>query len=292
MEEPFCGSLETKTSAPVQLHRFHRTMNVPASIEELNLTLEPLRERLMHHPIYERISDLPSLRLFMESHVFAVWDFMSLLKSLQSRLCCNSVPWTPPAHRLGCRLVNEIVLAEESDVNAEGNYASHFDLYFDAMRYCGANVDPISQFLTLISSGRSVSEALSDIEVSPSVRAFVKHSFQLIESNQLVSLASAFTFGREDLLPDVFRQMVYQLNESNSQLDPLVYYLKRHIELDEDEHGPLANRLIESLCGDSPQDWRLAQDAAVQALEARIMLWDGIAEQIDPQQCLPSNAVS
>jgi alcohol dehydrogenase len=68
-----------------------------AQLERLRARLAPLRAALAGHPVYGRINGPAPLRLFMEHHVFAVWDFMSLLKALQRRLCCNDVPWLPPA---------------------------------------------------------------------------------------------------------------------------------------------------------------------------------------------------
>src|SRR2546425_11084063 len=102
---------------------------------------------LLRMLLEEEIDRLDSLRLFMEHHAFAVWDFMSLLKALQRRLCCVEVPWLPAVDPLGSRLVNEIVLAEESDDDGRGGFASHFDLYHRAMTRCGANSAPIDGFL-------------------------------------------------------------------------------------------------------------------------------------------------
>ena len=87
--------------------------------------------------------------------------------------------------------------------------------------------------------------------------------------------------GREDLLPQVFAQIVRRLNaESSGSLDGLVYYLQRHIELDGDEHGAMAQRLVEELCGDDQVRWQTAEAAAVRSLLARKRLWDGIADEI------------
>ena len=114
--------------------------------EHLNFALNPLRDQLLDHPIYRRIRTIDGVQTFMEHHVFAVWDFMSLLKALQQRLCCVSVPWLPPANAFAARLINEIVLAEETDVGPEGVPASHFDLYLDAMRQAGADDGPVLAF--------------------------------------------------------------------------------------------------------------------------------------------------
>jgi len=109
--------------------------------------LRPLKAALLDHPIYQEIDRLEALHTFMEHHVFAVWDFMSLLKALQQRLCCVAVPWLPAADPLGSRLVNAIVLAEESDDDGRGGFSSHFELYHRAMTRCGANVVAIDDFL-------------------------------------------------------------------------------------------------------------------------------------------------
>lgn len=239
--------------------------------------LQPLRTALLNHPIYEEIDRIESLQIFMQHHIYAVWDFMSLLKVLQRQLTCVSLPWVPTADPQGCRLVNEIVLAEESDHDGEGGYASHFELYLRSMRQCGACTLAIDDFLNRLRRGKLVMGALEATSIPASARRFVRHTFQIIDSENLPMIASAFTFGREDLLPDVFRRIVESLNtESAGRLQGFKYYLERHIELDADEHGPMAARLLSSLCGSDDSKWQQAEEAAVDSLTARRELWDGI----------------
>ena len=217
----------------------------------------------------------------MEHHAFAVWDFMSLLKALQRQLCCVEVPWLPAVDPLGSRLVNEIVLAEESDDDGRGGFGSHFDLYHRAMTRCGANSAPIDGFLGELRKGRLVSAALELVGIAECVRRFVRQTFNAIDGGNLCAIASAFTFGREDLLPAVFQRIVNELNvEACGGLEDFKYYLERHIGLDGQVHGPMANRLLLSLCGSDKSRWQVAEQAAADSLEARRGLWDGICDVI------------
>ena len=246
-------------------------------LERLRRRLTPLKDALLGHPVYGQINSLAALRLFMEHHVFAVWDFMSLLKALQARLCCVTVPWLPAADPQATRFINEIVLAEESDDDGQGGYLSHFGLYLRAMTRCEADTSAIDSFLGEIRKGSSVPVALAAVGVPGSVGRFVQQTFDLIERGSLWSLASAFTFGREDLLPALFQRIVDELNvEAGGGLKDFRYYLRRHIGLDEGEHGPMAVRLVTSLCGKDEARWLDAEEAAVTALEARRDLWDAV----------------
>jgi hypothetical protein len=254
-------------------------MTLDNRLDQIQGKLSPIRIALLEHPIYGEIYSINNLHLFMQHHVFAVWDFMCLLKSLQQRLCDSSVPWLPPADRTAARLVNEIVLGEESDEDGEGGFASHFDLYHRAMRRCGASTDTIDRFLDGLRSDCSVESALAKCDAPLCVRQFVRQTFDVIEGGDLCAIASAFTFGREDLLPDVFQRVVDELNvDASGGLDDFNFYLGRHIELDGDHHGPMAARMITGLCGDDDIKWRIAEEAAVRSLQARKALWDGMYE--------------
>ena len=255
-------------------------LTTASPIQSLEDRLAPLRRRLTDHPLYARIRSIDDLRIFMESHVFAVWDFMSLLKALQNSLTCVRVPWTPSKHPASRRFVNAIVLDEESD-EYEGRTVSHFELYVEAMCECGADVHHILQLQDVMAT-RNLTEALAKVPAPAAAKAFIASTFAVIDQSQPHAIAAAFTFGREDVIPDIFRSLVRDLDqELSGKLGKFVSYLERHIELDDDDHGPLARRMIEDLCGEDAEKWSQAAAAAEAALTARIALWDSIAAQLE-----------
>lgn len=263
------------------------------NIRQLNHAIEPVREKLLRHTLYEQLTNLEALRFFMEQHVFAVWDFMSLLKAMQSHFCGTTIPWTPTKNVLVARMIHEIVLEEETDSDGTGGYASHFELYMRSMKQCGADTTRIERFLRLIHDGIEVDAALEQIAAPSYVRNFVNHTFSVIETGDPVQIVSAFTFGRENLLPEVFGQIVEKIDQqSGGEVAMLRYYLERHIGLDADVHGPLAERLVCQLCGDDSECWNRAQESAIQALEHRLNLWDGMSRAIsiiDPESAVLRN---
>jgi len=255
-----------------------------SSINRIKADIEPLRQALLSHEVYSQINTLQDLNIFLEYHIFAVWDFMSLLKALQRDLTCVEVPWIPKGNPLIRRLVNEIVLGEETDVDQNGKAASHYELYLEAMQATHADINPINQLLSLIQSGKTVSEALESGNYPEVVKSFVAFSFATIAGNKTHEVAAIFTFGREDLIPDMFSALVKDLHQRfPQQLDKLVYYLDRHIEVDAGEHGPMAMQMIAELCADDAQKWEECRLAAVEALEKRLLLWDGISAAIRKQ---------
>jgi hypothetical protein len=253
-------------------------------VQELQAQLQPFRQRMVDHSVYRRLDTLADLRVFMEHHVFAVWDFMSLLKALQRELTCVELPWVPKGNPATRRLINDIVLEEETDLDPEGQPTSHFELYLRAMREAGADTAPVQRMLAALASGASVPEALAAAPAPASVQEFVEHTFAVIADGQPHAIAAAFTFGREDVIPDMFRNLVDDLaRRFPEQLDTFIYYLNRHIELDEDHHAPLAYQMVRDLCGTDPARWHEATDVARQGMAARLAFWDGIAAAL-PQQ--------
>lgn len=255
-------------------------VSFPALVE-LQEALAKRQQALREHRLYTHLETLADVRVFMEHHVYAVWDFMSLLKALQQRLTCLAVPWMPPAHPEAARFINEIVLGEESDIDPEGRVRSHFMLYLEAMEQIGASTGAIRSFLPLMQSKLPLSEAMREAQIPQPSRPFLEETFSAIHSGNLHCIASAFTFGREGLIPDLFLAIVRQAEQRDqTTYGKLTYYLQRHIELDGDEHGPLANRMMEAVCGNDEQKWTEARHTAELALDARIKLWDGIANTI------------
>lgn len=242
--------------------------------------LQAILQELLRHPVYRSIDSKTKLQIFMQHHVFAVWDFMSLLKRLQIDLTSTSVPWIPKKNGPFVRFVNEIVLGEESDEDGPGSYASHFDLYLQAMREAGADTGSITRFIALLETGANPQEALHLAEAADSVSEFVTHTLDLAVNGKTHEVAAAFFFGREDIIPDMFQALVDELQQTGHAVDKLLYYLNRHIELDGDEHGPLAEKLLLHLCGNDSDKLNEAYQTAERSLQSRIRLWDGVLQEI------------
>lgn len=270
---------------------------VPAA-RPLAIDLGDARERLVRHRIYKLVNSAARLRRFMESHVFAVWDFQSLLKAMQQRLTCTSVPWVPTPDPEARRLVNEIVLDEESDELPEGGSASHFELYLDGMRRAGADTGPIERMLATLRTAQRphaaggtapgagtaaalVDDAMRHAGAPDAARTFVGRSFAVIESGATHAIVAAFTYGREDVIPEMFRGLVSSLASRDPAWERFHWYLERHIEADDEKHGPVCRRIVARLCGDDPATWAEASTAARTAIEARIALWDEIAADLE-----------
>lgn len=250
------------------------TTSIDASV------ISELDEQLNSHPLYSRMQTMDDLRLFMAHHVYSVWDFMSLLKYLQSRIAPASVPWTPvgsPAVRF---FVNQIVVGEESDEglpDAAGNptYSSHFELYCAAMREVG--VDPSSAIrFCEIAASQGVDAALALGEAPLAARQFVESTFAFINTDKPHVVAAAFAFGREHIIPTMFRALLAKMNITPQDAPTFHYYLERHIHLDEDFHAPLSLRMVNELIGGDPEKAREAEEAARAAVGARLKFWDGV----------------
>jgi len=246
-------------------------------LEQLKKDIAPLRQKLIDHPVYEHINSLAALRVFMEHHVYAVWDFMSLLKALQRGLTCVDVPWVPVGNAATRYLINEIVVGEESDVDEHGARVSHFELYLQAMMQAGADTTKISGFIADLKAGTPALQALTKDKIPVASANFSRNTFSVIDTGKTYLQAAVFTFGREDLIPGMFLSFVTELSkQTQNGLSIMKYYLLRHIEVDGDHHSHLGYEMTSDLCGDDTAKWAEATAAVKDALEHRIKLWDAI----------------
>lgn len=244
--------------------------------------LDPLRARLEQHPVYRSVADLATLRCFMNYHVYAVWDFMSLVKFLQRQVAPAAVPWGATGYSPAQRhFINALVLSEESDQglpdeNGQPTYASHFDLYCQGMREVGAEVKTPLQFVERVQR-EGIHSALHSVPIPKAACHFVSTTFKVIESARPHAVAAALAFGREEIIPPMFRTLLQALRVSERDAPTFHHYLRRHIHLDEETHGPMAIALVGELCQGNADKIGEARAAAQQALEARITFWDSVS---------------
>ena len=244
-------------------------------VKTLELTTHPLLSTNV-------IQTQQDLRIFMEHHVFPVWDFMSLAKASQHRICPSGDVWLPTKHKRdeSARLINEIIWGEESDKDLGGGSISHFDLYLQAMAEVGANTKPILRFIDNVEQ-QGVDYAIENTKGIPDcTRDFMRTTFDFIATGKKHVIASAFTYGREAVIPGMFQGILQQLNINSYEAKKFHYYLQRHIELDGDEHGPMATKLVENLCGEDPLAYVEAETVAVEAMNARIKFWDQVEKEL------------
>ena len=112
-------------------------------------------------------------------------------------------------------------------------------------------------------------------------KEFVLNTFKYVNMNTPHLNATIFTLGREEIIPDMFRELIQDLeNNSSSKLKSFIYYLDRHIGLDENEHTPLALNMIKEICGDDEKKWKESIDCGKNVMQSRIKFWDQILSEI------------
>ena len=249
-------------------------------MNSITQNLEPLKNRLRNHSLYSKIKDVDDLNIFSNAHVYAVWDFMSLLKFLQINLTSISIPWFPSKNTTTAKLINEIVAGEETDEDQEGQPVSHFEMYIDSIEEFGLNTSEIINNLNTLNNIETIDKDIEKLDIKSYVKDFLKFTFSVIKRGKIHEVASVFTFGREDLIPDMFIPLIEGINSENNDLNKLIYYFKRHIEVDGDMHGPMSMEMLSYLFDNDPTKISESALIAEKALLARISLWDGIENEI------------
>ena len=265
------------------MSRLNCNVDHPA-IRKLEVASKARRNSVTEHGLYAALNRDDAVVTFMEHHVIAVWDFMSLLKSLQRNLTCTDIPWVPSSFTASRRLINEIVLVEESDEFGEA-FTSHFELYVESMRAAGANCAPIEGFIGLLRQGIPVPLALSRSAIPKAAVDFATSSWGVISEGALHTRVAAFAFGRENLIPEMFAKIeATGKGVVGSKFGLFRSYIARHIAIDEEKHKPMALQMLVDVCGDNEQKWLQCEHTVNAALSARAQLWSGVLAAINSTQ--------
>lgn len=222
------------------------------------------------------ISSIEDLRIFMQYHVFAVWDFMSLLKTIQHSVVPSTELWMPTKGNRSeiSRMINEIVLCEETDLSPDGlSSISHFDLYLQAMLEIGSDIAPITEYL------EGIEKHGFNFNCPEPAKKFISTTFSMIKKGSHCA-ASSFCYGRETIIPSMFERILRQLNISELDAPKFHYYLSRHIQVDGEEHGPMSEKLVNFFCNDNPILIHEAEQAAIESIKSRIKFFDEIEKKI------------
>ncbi len=242
--------------------------------------ISSFKQKLENHPVYEAVSTTEDLQCFMEHHIYSVWDFMSLIKYLQSKIASSTYPWTPTGEGSVRRFINELVLEEESDETMDPEkHASHFELYLAAMQEIGASVNKVNNFIQTV-SGKGITAALAANDIPKPSKEFTETTFQFINKDKPHEVAAALALGREHIIPRMFRSILEKIGVSDTQAPIFHFYLNRHIHLDEDFHAPLSLRLLNSLCDGDENKVQESISAAELAVQSRLHFWDGVYKAI------------
>lgn len=263
-------------------------MNKNNTLIEVKEILAPYIKRIETHPLYAEIETLKQLRFFVEQHVFVVWDFMCLLRSLYAGLVCQTTLWSPPIDAFSAHLIGEMIVEEESDISQDRKtYHSHFELYLNAMEQIGANTSPVRLLIEKIKKNpNSDFNSLFDgIKMLPSTKFFLQTTLRFT-SAPTHQIASAFVFGREAITSTMFTPILERIRSSKALKQPFseptgfIYYFSRHIDLDSNEHYPKALKMLKHLIKNKINLLDEVKEAAIEALNARQIFLTGIYENI------------
>lgn len=223
-----------------------------------------MREYLITHPLYTSLNNLDRVRVFTENHVFSVWTFMCLLKSIITNLedTTSSYLWTGVKDPRLYRALCEIWIDEASDTVNDG-IQSHLDLYLQSMEEIHADTTVILQLLERVRTDHHFS--LEDLPILASTKEFIQKQFHVINTYSFEDTLTYFAYGRELLIPEMFRPLFEYLKTQDIPCPHFLLYLEKHIHLD-DLHG---KKLLQFV---NDNNERIIHEAYTD----RMILWNGI----------------
>lgn len=240
--------------------------------------IEKLTKDLFNHPLYRNIKNDEDIKIYMKHQIWCVWDFMTLVKSIQLAIIPPSIYWTPPKDASLGAYIYEVLLTEETDITykAEGR-ASHFETYLESMKYANVDTNPILNFIKGLQNGLSYEDSISNSGITKPAKNFVDTTIKFARSPVHISV-SVFCLSREGIIPGMFSRLLKNLSLSKD-LFIFSWYINRHIALDSDSHGPLSIKLFKTVV-DTEEKEKEALSAALEALKARKYFMDEINKEI------------
>ena len=119
-------------------------------------------------------------------------------------------------------------------------------------------------------------DALVAASASQSIRHFVNRMINTVTNGSLYRVPGSFFHGREPIIPRMSEGLLRERHIDEDEAPVFVYYLKRHIELDGDNHGPAAKTIIKHVTQNRPNELRQLYLAALDAMNDRIGFLDDL----------------
>jgi hypothetical protein len=234
---------------------------------------------LINHPLYNSIKTEEDVRIYMFNQVWCVWDFMTLVKSIQLNIVPSNILWMPPKYPELGAYIYEVLLTEETDkgYNSETN-SSHFQTYLKAMYESKVDTSSVAAFIKLLENGFDFGTATEKCGIHDEAKEFISTTFEFAKSELHISTA-VFCLSREGVIPDIFMNLLANVSLSNN-FKIFNWYLNRHIYLDSQSHGPLSIKLFKTIV-DTPKKQDEALHASLKALKARNKFFDYILNSIN-----------
>lgn len=237
---------------------------------------------LINHPLYNSIKTESDIKMYMFNQVWCVWDFMTLVKSIQIQIIPPNILWTPPKFPELGAYIYEVLLTEETDkgYNSETN-SSHFQTFLKAMKESSVDTSSVDKFIELLENGNQFEIAIDSCGIHKEAKEFITTTYEFAKSDLHISIA-VFCLSREGVIPDMFMNLLANVSLSNNY-KIFNWYLNRHIYLDSQSHGPLSIKLFKTIV-DTKQKQEEALQASLKALKARNKYFNYILDSINQKQ--------